>query len=199
MVVESQIAVTPGDTLTILVGAGGTGGAGAAVSAGTAGNNGTIGTAGGMTTVVDGTGKLLIAARGGGAGPGGPGASISGPVQPAGGGAYGCNAVSYWVSAPGCGSFANYNSLPTFNGVSGGASGSFSVPANGGGAGWTAGLWGQPAYADACTAPTPNGIAGANAVVTGCGGNGGGAGGRNGTGGAGGAGAAGGVEFWWVL
>ena len=198
MVVESQIAVTPGDTLTILIGAGGTGGAGAAVSSATTGNNGTIGTAGGMTTVTDGTGKLLIAARGGGAGPGGPGSSISGPVQPSGAGAYGCNAVSYWVSAPGCGSFANYNSMPTYNGVSGGASGSFAVPANGGGSGWTAGLWGQPAYADACTSPTANGITGASAVVAGCGGNGGAAGGKSGTGGAGGAGAPGAIEFWWV-
>ena len=199
MVIESAIAVTPGDTITILIGAGGTGGQGATVSAGTAGNNGAAATAGGTTMVTDGTGKVLIAARGGGAGPAGPGASVSAPVTPAGGGAYGSTGLSYAVPAPGCGSFGNFNAMPTYNGVAGGASASFSQPTNGGGSGWTTGCslgWPRPQmrvrHRPSTGSPEPAQSSPAAAAMAAA------PGGRSGTGGAGGAGAPGAVEFWWV-
>jgi hypothetical protein len=198
MILESRLAVTPGDTLTIVIGAGGTGGVGSAAAAGPVGNNGGSGTAGGITAITSSAGKILAAAKGGGGGPGGPGASGTAAVLPKAGGACGYTGLSYSQNAPGCGSFGNYDALPGPNGVSGGASGAFSIPTNGGTSGWTAGLWGQPALSDASNSKTTAGMAGASAVVSGCGGNGGGAGGRNGVGGAGGAGAPGVVELWWV-
>ena len=198
MVSESRLSVSPGDVLTVVIGAGGVGGAGSAVATALVGNNGVAGTAGGITSITNGAGKVLAAAKGGGGGPAGPGASATAPVVPKAGGAYGSTDISYSPNAPGCGAFANYNAMPGPNGISGGASGAFSIPTNGGTPGWAAGLWGQNAVTDACNSKTPNGYTGAAAVMPGCGGNGGGAGGRNGTGGAGGHGAPGVVEFWWV-
>jgi len=198
MVLESRLVVTPGDTLTVVIGAGGSGGAGAAAASGLVGNNGGTGTAGGVTYISNSAGKVLAAAKGGGAGPGGPGANGTVAVAPKAGGACGYTGLSYSPNAPGCGAWGNYDAIPGPNGLSGGASGAFSIPTNGGAAGYAAGLWGQPALSDACNSKTTAGLGGAAAVMPGCGGNGGGAGGRNGAGGAGGAGAPGFVEVWWV-
>ena len=198
MVLESRLVVTPGDTLTVVVGAAGTGGTASAAAVGLVGNNGGAGTAGGTTYVANSAGTVLAAARGGGGGPSGPGASGTSAVMPKAAGGMGTTGPSYTPNSPGCGSYGNYDALPGPNGLSGGASGAFSIPTNGGTSGWAAGLWGQPATSDACNSKTTAGTTGASALMPGCGGNGGGAGGRSGAGGAGGAGASGFVEVWWV-
>ncbi|HSY16618.1 MAG TPA: right-handed parallel beta-helix repeat-containing protein [Jatrophihabitantaceae bacterium] len=198
MVTDVDLAVTPGDTLTVTVGAGGAGGTGASPANGTTGNNGAAGTAGGTTSIVDGSGHLLVSAPGGGGGAAGQGASLTAAVPPIGAGAYGCNDYNYYVCAPGCGSFGNFNAIPFYGGICGGASGSYSIPSNGGDSGFAPMGVGQRAVTGGYNSPTANGLAGATPQIPGCGGNGGGAGGSGGAGGAGGAGSVGAIEIWWV-
>lgn len=198
MVIDLVASVIPGETLTVLVGAGGAGGAGAAPAIGLTGNASTGGTAGGTTVVTNGAGNVLVAAGGGGGGAPCPGVALTGPVPPVGAGSYACNDYSYWVSAPGCGSFANYNAIPAAGGVCGGASGAPATAGAGGGPGWAPNAPGQQAVAGWSTNPTSAGSDGASPFVPGCGGNGGGAGGAGGAGGHGGSGSSGGVEMWWV-
>ncbi|MBN9620374.1 MAG: hypothetical protein J0H43_11685, partial [Actinobacteria bacterium] len=62
MVIDLVASVIPGETLTVLVGAGGAGGAGAAASSGLTGNAGAAGTAGGATVVTNAAGTVLVAA-----------------------------------------------------------------------------------------------------------------------------------------
>ncbi|MCW2495754.1 hypothetical protein [Jatrophihabitans sp.] len=198
MTMDTPITVTPGSTLTVLIGAGGAGGAGALASLGLNGNAGQNGVAGGTTGITNAAGTVLINAPGGGGGGAGPGATVLGAVAPAGGGAFGCPDLSQSLAAPGCGSSAGWNAIPTLNGLSGGASGASSSPARGGGSGSGSLAQGQRAVAGASTNLTPNGSVGARSSTLACGGNGGGAGGSGGTSGAGGAGTSGALLLLWV-
>ncbi|MCW2497852.1 hypothetical protein [Jatrophihabitans sp.] len=198
MMIDIDLAVTPGDVLTIMIGAGGVGGQGGAANIGLTGNAGQAGTTGGTSGVITAAGRVAVTAVGGGGGAGSPGAGVVSAAPPAGAGAFGCNDFSWANSSPGCGSMSGYSAIPTFNGMSGGASGAGSSSNRGGGPGSAALGLGQRATAGANTNLTPDGSNGATAVLPGCGGNGGGAGGSGGIGGNGGAGAAGGVQIWWV-
>jgi hypothetical protein len=198
MTMDTPITVVPGDTLTIMIGAGGGGGAGAAACPGLVGGAGANGGTGGTTYVLNGAGKVLICSTGGGGGAGAPGAGVASSSPPAGGGAFGSPDLSPVAASPGCGSFAGYNGIPTLNGLCGGASGAPSSSGRGGNAGSGPMAQGQRSVAGGATNLTPNGSTGASPLIPGCGGNGGGAGGSGGVGGNGGNGTAGALVFWWV-
>jgi hypothetical protein len=198
MSMDTPITVTPGDTLTIMIGVGGAGGAGAPASNGLTGNAGQNGAGGGVTAVLSSAGRVLINAQGGGGGAGAPGATVTGAAPPAGGGAFGCPDLSPSPAAPGCGSFAGWNAIPELNGVCGGASGAPSSPGRGGGPGCGALAQGQRAVAGSNTNLTPDGSTGGSSMIPAGGGNGGGAGGSGGVGGAGGTGTNGVLVFWWT-
>ncbi len=196
MLLEQLVAVTPGESLMVMVGAGGAGGTGAVVATGATGNFGQDGTPGAATTIAR-AGTSLVQAPGGGAGPGGPGASSSRAVAPGSAGAYGCADVSL-DGSPGCGGFADRGVIPAVGGICGGAAGASSSATRGGGSGTAPTAPGQRGTVGTASAPSASGLAGAGPTAPGCGGNGGGAGGKGGTGGAGGSGSAGQLDLWWV-
>jgi hypothetical protein len=198
MLLEDVLRVTPGDTLTITVGAGGAGGRGGTATTASTGHAGTAGAAGGSTAVRTAAGAVLIQAPGGGGGTAGPAATATAAVAPTSGGAYGCADVAR-VVAPGCGSFGGAGTVPAPGGVCGGASGGTASTTRGGGAGTAPSSPGQRATSGTATSTSVNGLAGARPTAPGCGGNGGGGGSRGGAGGPGGAGSAGRVDLSWVV
>lgn len=196
MVLESLVPVTPGETLDVAIGGGGTGGGGGGAGSGSTGNAGRAGQAGG-TSALRRSGVALVQAPGGGGGTGGPAATATAAVAPTSGGAFGCADTSL-VVAPGTGSFAGRGVLPAPGGVCGGASGAPASTTRGGTAGTPPAAPGLRGAVGTAASATKNGQAGAAPQVAGCGGNGGGAGARGGSGGAGGAGAGGRIDLWWV-
>jgi hypothetical protein len=196
MLLEQILEVKPGESLAVVIGAGGRGGSGASVATGSAGHSGGAGAAGGLTTVKR-SATSLVQAPGGGGGSAGRGSSATAAVAPTSGGAFGCADVSAYV-APGCGSFAGHGVIPASGGVCGGASGAPASATRGGGAGTAPTSPGQRGTVGTASSSSRNGASGAVPTAPGCGGNGGGAGGRAGAGGAGGHGSGGHVDLWWV-
>jgi hypothetical protein len=198
MLIDVEVAVTPGDQLQVVVGAGGAGGAGGAASGLSTGSAGAAGKVGGASRILASTGTVLAEAPGGGGGPAGRGTNLTSPVAPVGGGAYGCPDTTAETNAPGCGASASHSAVPAAGGICGGASGAPSNRSHGGSPGSGAAAPGQRSTVGTATNASVNGATGAKPGTPGCGGNGGGAGGANGAGGAGGAGSTGGIELWWV-
>ena len=137
---------TPGDTLTITIGGGGSPG-----SPGSGSGGGGAGGSGGASEILDGS-RLIVAVNGGAGGAGGPfypgqalgpGSAFTGSSLQAGGG----NGGYYNGTSGGAGAPSNYA-----NASSGGAGGSAAVGGGGGGAGY---------------GPGGNGGAGPNSAVNG--------------------------------
>ncbi|MGN6607115.1 MAG: hypothetical protein ACTHMS_08930 [Jatrophihabitans sp.] len=198
LALDQVVPVTPGDVITVSVGAGGVGGGGGAATSRATGNGGAPGRAGGTTTVRRGAGTVLLAATGGGGGHGAPGSSMTAAVPANGAGAVGCADVVGVNGLPGCGGLNGGNALPAPTGVCGGAAGGDATRTRGGSGGTASTSPGARAVAGAATMPNANGGTGARPTQPGCGGNGGGAGGRAAHGGAGGAGSDGWVQLSWV-
>lgn len=198
----AKFAVTPGDTITLVVGAGGSQGSG-----GTSGGAGGAGGQGGSTTITDTTTSTLLMTVTGGAGgaagnvidsaggaagttgylgtrtqTGGGGGGATGPSTSAPGST---GTASSWATA-GTGGAASPNPGSFVSGGGGGGAAALGAGANGGNAGQTSGA---------------NGIAGSNAAANsgaGGGGGGGAAGGGVNTGGHGGTGGTGVVVISWI-
>jgi len=198
MLIDIEVAVTPGEQLQVVVGVGGAGGAGGPASSLKTGSAGKAGAAGGASRVLASTGRVLAEAPGGGGGPAGPGASLTSAVAPVGGGAYGCPDTTTERNAPGCGASASHSAVPAAGGICGGASGAPANRSHGGSPGRAAAAPGQRSTVGTATSTSVNGATGARPSTPGCGGNGGGAGGAKGAGGAGAPGSPGTIELWWV-
>lgn len=194
---DDWLDVQPGDTLEMVVPAGGVGGSGGAAG----GNPGSNGTFGGQTTITHrraGVTQTTVAVDGGGPG---TGADASSATQ-VNGGSFSRNA---FVSAnspthPGAGGMSSQATTPMSGGLSGGTGGGVATATTGGNPGRAATARGCYSL-NAPGATTQTGAAGADgqdATVPGAGGGGGGGGaagtGKGGTGGDGGPGV---VELWW--
>ncbi|HEX8648193.1 MAG TPA: hypothetical protein VF715_14965 [Thermoleophilaceae bacterium] len=193
-IAEAQIAVTPGETLTINIGAGGAGGSGGAAG----GSAGTDGGVGGNTTVVNSSSVTLLTAIGGARGRASTASSTTAGL----GGLYGgTNNAANGLQPAGSGGAGDTKGMGPFVCVVGGGGGGAATATNGGGAGGSlaagATLQSQSPGAPGASG-TANGSSAAAATYPGCGGGGGGGGAAGpGAGGNGGAGAAGQVELWW--
>jgi hypothetical protein len=206
LVIDQVIAVTPGQTLTLSVGAGGTGGPGGAAND----HAGTNGTRGSDTLLKDGSGNALLTALGGAHGLGGAGNS---QVVTAAGGYGSLQSTSTFTTAPdtgfggpsGGGSAVAFSSGSPFIAVVGGGGGGAATSTKGGGGGWAqaaispSNQLNPQAGGGNGASSTASGQAGAAAGQPGCGGGGGGGGsgaGSGGAGGGGGNGASGQGEIW---
>lgn len=195
---QTLVPVTPGDVLTVTVGAGGTGGAGGAVN----GNAGAVGAYGAESRVVGTDVDIAVTPIGASGIPINP-SDANSDAAPAGPSPL-TNAMNGtgWSSVPlaggpGTGAFSAGPAVGACGG--GGAGGSQASATNGGigGVGGIAAGFVSATY-DGGTAPTANGTNGTSATAYGAGGGGGGAGAPGGAGGNGGNGGPGVVMIVWL-
>jgi hypothetical protein len=185
--VFTRVAVTPGETLTITIGAGGT--AGAAGSPGF-GNNGGAGGGGGTTIIVNGALDTILSV-GGGAG-GNPGLSAGGSSSGQASGFEGNGFVS-GAGAGGGSASAGSDGVVSFYNIAG--FGGSSISAGGGGGGGAG--YGNGGSGSAGTGGGGGG-SGSSGIYGGGGGGGGGSDTTRTTAYAGGAGGGGIIIFWWL-
>lgn len=193
-IIDIEISVTPADTLTITIGAGGTAGSGGA----SGGAAGTGGGTGGTTSIVDGA-TTLLAALGGVPGVG----SAANSVTVVGGGIWAgvtTNITAAGITAGtggGSAQVSGYPMLAVVGGSGGGAANATPLGGGGGNAQLSSSYLKQNNGGTSGGSATTSGVSGTTATQPGCGGAGGGGGANGGSGGSGGVGGSGQVELWW--